>query len=513
MRDQTQLARLALDQIDDGILLVDTAGAVQHLNLAARRLLGNETAISRLEDLPAVETQDGDGEPQALSDHWSRLRRGDPLTGLRLRLPGAGGIRQLGAEARPLRDEQGTFAGALVWLRMEATAEERAADPRGLAPDAIFESMAEGVYVCDASGQVVMVNQAGGKLLGLSVEQALQVLSEEGEPINVRYPDGRPMPRHELPLQRTLRGKARAGAEMILRQAATGEEVILRVASSPILADDGSLIGAVAVATDITEMRRLERQREEFLSIAAHELKTPVTSIKLFAQGMQRTIERQGRLTPERAERDLRTIVHQIDRLSELVDDLLDVGRIRTGRLEYRFGPVDLVRLTRAVVQRFQAQIEAERRHTIQLLIEDAEDGAQASTTTHEPLPIEADGARLDQVLTNLLSNALKYSPTGGRISVRVARGDQPGWARLSVSDQGVGLTRDDLDLLFQPFGRARQTPINRNISGIGMGLYISHEIVARHGGRIHAESDGPGQGATFIIDLPAVPPAATRGS
>lgn len=358
---------------------------------------------------------------------------------------------------------------------------------------AIIESMAEGVYVANRGGQVVMANESGAALLGLSIDEALLPLEHLAGAVAIRSADGRDMPFEEFPLVRALRGEICTNVDVIVRRADSGEDRNLRVTASPISDDDGGIIGAVAIAGDVTRLHQLERQREEFLAIAAHELKTPVTSVKLFAQGMLRTLQRRGGLEPGRGVRDLQTIVRQIDRLNELVNDLLDVGKLRSGRLEYHFDRIDLVALVGAVVERFQTQIEPDGRHTIRLVPTDA------------TLPIVADSTRLDQVLSNLLDNALKYSPSGGEITVRVARDNDPGWARLTVTDQGIGIASDEERFLFDPFTRARQSITTHNISGIGLGLYISREIISRHGGTIRAESDGPGTGATFIVALPTL--------
>lgn len=371
----------------------------------------------------------------------------------------------------------------------------RTAAQQATALSTIIESMAEGVFVCDTTGRMVLINEVGARLFGISPDQTTQDFRHFTTANPARYTDGRPVPPEDSPLARGLRGETRVDWEQIIRHPETGDDLYLRVDYSPIRDERGEIIGAVSVANDITTTRRLERQREEFLSIAAHELKTPVTSIKLFAQGMLRMLQRRGTIAPERALRDLNTIVGQIERLTDLVDDLLNVSRIRTGQLEYHLAPTDLPALVRAVVERFQAQTEDDARHQLHLEVSDAIP------------PLHADAARLDQVLTNLLTNAFKYSPEGGTIRVTVDLSPEPGRVRISVSDEGVGLTEEEISQLFMPFSRAA-SPAHRNIAGIGLGLYISHEIVKRHGGRIWAESKGTDRGASFIVELP-LPEAA----
>ncbi len=226
------------------------------------------------------------------------------------------------------------------------------------------------------------------------------------------------------------------------------------------------------------------RARDEFLSIASHELLTPVTGLKGYAQLLQRSLER-GMLDPERLTRTLGWINGAADRLAELTRDLLDISRLRTGQLVLRPRPVDLAALVREVADRYGDH--PSERHQLVLSVPAA-------------CPVQMDPERLDQVLTNLLDNALKYSPAGGQ--VRVTLRQQGEGALLTVSDEGIGLPPGAETTIFQPFGRASNAA-ERNLPGMGLGLYICRSIVERHGGQIWAESPGDGQGTTFSVWLP----------
>jgi signal transduction histidine kinase len=179
----------------------------------------------------------------------------------------------------------------------------------------------------------------------------------------------------------------------------------------------------------------------------------------------------------------------QVARLALLIDDLLDIGRLREGRLALRCEAVDLVALARQVVDRLQAELRLDDTDSREIRVE-----AGADT-----LPGTWDPRRLDQVLTNLLSNALKYSPAGSPVTVRLDRAD--GWARLSIRDHGIGIPTDEHEHLFRPFQRGRNAPA-MYAGGLGLGLSISKGIVDRHGGRIRAESC-EGEGSTFTVELP----------
>jgi signal transduction histidine kinase len=243
----------------------------------------------------------------------------------------------------------------------------------------------------------------------------------------------------------------------------------------------------VALALDNARLyRKLQeavRVRDEFLSIASHELKTPLTSLLGYARLLQGLVEDQTRLS-ERERRGIRIIAEQSDRLNQLISALLDISRIRTGRLSIEHEPVDLAALARRVIDDMQIIVE---HHHIDL------------DTTDRVLLVQGDVLRLEQVLQNLLQNAIKYSPTGGTVRVRLERREQ--WACLIVIDQGIGIPTEALTQMFQPFYRAPNT-IASAISGMGIGLFVVKEIVALHSGEVDVVST-EGQGSTFIVRLP----------
>jgi signal transduction histidine kinase len=224
------------------------------------------------------------------------------------------------------------------------------------------------------------------------------------------------------------------------------------------------------------------RLREEFLSIAAHELRTPLTSLNGYAQMAARQLEREGRLEQPRAERMLGAIAGQAERLSRLVAKLLDVSRLEGGSLTLERRPVDLVGLAAGCVDAAQACTD---RHRVTL---------QAPST----LEAEADPLRLEQVLTNLLDNAIKYSPEGGPIQVVLARA-RDGWVELAVRDWGLGIPPRRRGRIFERFYQAHG---DGHRSGLGLGLYVSRRIAELHGGAIRAEFPHDG-GTRFVVSLP----------
>ena len=226
--------------------------------------------------------------------------------------------------------------------------------------------------------------------------------------------------------------------------------------------------------------------RDEFLSIAAHELKTPVTSLLAYTQVLQRRATR-DKTANERDLRALQVIAEQSERLSRLISSLLDLSRIETGHFMIERRPVDIAALARRVVEQTKATAE---QHVIEL------------KAPAEPVTLHGDDLRLEQVMQNLLQNAVKYSPGGGTITVEVAReADQ---AAITIADQGMGIPESARSQLFQRFFRAGNVNTS-HISGMGIGLYVVREIVARHGGAVEVRSV-EGEGTTFIVRLPLDP-------
>ena len=243
--------------------------------------------------------------------------------------------------------------------------------------------------------------------------------------------------------------------------------------------------------------------RDEFLSIASHELRTPVTAISGVAQVALRAHQR-GTLDDARLSRALEQLIRGSHRLVALTEDLLDVSRLQTGRFELRPEDLDLRPFVADFVDRFDVHLGEQHRIVLDVTGEgrgarDEEPGTEREESG-EPLLVRADSARLEQVLANLLSNAVKYTPDGGTIAVTIGHDETS--ARIAVQDEGIGLPAGSEDAIFEPFGRAPNAA-HRQIQGLGLGLYICRQIVERHGGHIWAESPGDGHGTTFQFCLP----------
>lgn len=245
-----------------------------------------------------------------------------------------------------------------------------------------------------------------------------------------------------------------------------------------------------------TEAQAAIRARDEFLSIASHELRNPVAAVVGHVHLLQRLLTR-GRLSDEGLERYLERMRASGARLVALTEDLLDVSRLHSGQLRLRLEPCNLVALVCDVVARYHPATKAGRHRLV-------------ADLPAQPLVVRADPDRMDQVLANLFDNAFKYSPDGGEVQVSLKQ--EAEGVQLEVRDQGIGLPPDRLERIFEPFGRA-ENAVQRNIPGMGLGLYVCRQIVASHGGHLQATSAGEHQGTTLTLWIPrdcaALAPAA----
>jgi signal transduction histidine kinase len=296
--------------------------------------------------------------------------------------------------------------------------------------------------------------------------------------------DGEHYPSLDLPLARAVRnGEISVNVPLRIRRP-DGTEVIAQANASPVVGEDGTRLGAVLAVRDMTAQYELERQKDDFLSAAAHDLRTPLTSMKGRIQLLRRRMER-GKLNEEQFLADLSRIDAGLSRMTALIGDLLDVAYIQIGRpLALNRIEMDFVELARAIVGEHERVSD---RHTITLDARVPE------------LRGMWDAGRLERVLANLLSNAVKYSPEGGEITVGIDR-DGDDWAVLQVSDRGIGIPEVDLPHVFDRFRRGQNAA--GKIPGTGIGLAAVHDIVLRHGGTITAANREAG-GAVFTIRLP----------
>ena len=378
-------------------------------------------------------------------------------------------------------DELESLATALNNMARQLEERDRRLRARTAELDSIITQSADGIAIHGPEGELLRLNPAAIRILGRTSGRLGLSLAEQATWFKVRTLTGQPIAADSLPVAAALRGEVRVAEELLVETEA-GQERVVAFSASPLIDPRGRIQGAVAILRDMTLARQAQQERDDFISIVSHELKTPITSIKGYAQMLLRRAEEAGR--DERDLKGLRIINDEVDRMVNLINQLLDVSRLETRRLELNLDRVDLVSLASDTVDRLQMTTS---RHTLRL------------RAPQEPIWVTADPLRLAQVLSNLLMNAIQYSPAGGPVEVTVEA--QEGRAWVSVRDWGIGIAPEDQPRLFQRFYRGLRKG-NASPTGMGLGLYISREIVLRHHGDIAFHSR-PGQGSTFLFWLP----------
>ncbi|OJY31506.1 MAG: hypothetical protein BGO98_15845 [Myxococcales bacterium 68-20] len=347
--------------------------------------------------------------------------------------------------------------------------------------ESIHANMLDGLLVCDADSRITHVNEAHTRMTGFpNLSVVGRTVGEYARTTGLRELDGGPLHERGLPLLRALSGEIVKDA--LFRYSRAGRTVCVRANATPIRNETGAIVGAVAVSRDVSDLVEFDRMKDQFIRVAAHELKTPVAIMKGYADLLLR-----GREQLPAASRDaLEAIARGAVRIDDIVKELLDLSLLHLGQMELRRERVDLSALVAIVTGRMALTTH---RHRIRVV-------------ESEPVVVQADRVRIEQVLGKLLDNAVRYSPRGGDVEVRLVVRD--GVAVVSVRDHGIGIPTEKQTRVFQRFYRPH-TDTPYDYGGMGVGLYISREIVARHGGAMWFEST-EGEGSTFCFRLPIQP-------
>jgi signal transduction histidine kinase len=303
---------------------------------------------------------------------------------------------------------------------------------------------------------------------------------------------GQPFPHSQITHKRVFAGEPEAQSIIGYREIGTEQtERWSLVKSRPVLGENGEVAMVVTITRDITESMNVERRKDAFISMASHELKTPVTSLKGFTNVLQRRLTKQG---DTQGLYYLNRMDAQLNKLTMLISELLDISRMQSGKLELRSEPFEL-----------------------DALIDETVENVQAATSTHHLLIEERTGVqvlgdkeRLGQVFINLLTNAIKYSPRSEKVVVRLFQDGDLQQAIVSIQDFGIGIDKAHHEKIFERFYQVSD-PEEKTYPGLGIGLYISNEIVVGHQGQMWVESS-KGKGATFFVALPLLRPGE-RGS
>lgn len=346
---------------------------------------------------------------------------------------------------------------------------------------ALLDAVGDGLLILTADHTIEHCNPALARMLGVSIEEIRghkheQVIrwakQKEGMSLEQAEMGGWPLtPNASLYVEGDL-----------VRSA--GPALPVGITYAPLLSADGLLLNVIALVRDITRFREAEELKSTFVSVVSHELKTPVALIKGYVSTLRREDASWDR---EIVQDSLAVIEEEADRLTSLIEDLLDASRLQAGALSINLSDVDLSALARRIAERFQAQ---DKRHNIEV-----------SLPANFPIAL-ADEDRLAQVLSNLVSNAIKYSPNGGEIHIQGQV--HPQQVVICITDQGPGIAAGDIPYIFDRFYRA--TEASRTTKGAGLGLYLARAVVEAHGGRIWVDSKA-GEGARICFSLPREEP------
>jgi PAS domain S-box-containing protein len=483
-----------LAALAEGVIGVDPGGRVNFMNSAAEALTGcnRQDALGR--PIEGVLWLVEEATRRRIVNPGAALAHGAPKTGgERALLIASNGVEfPVDVRATAVQDEQGRPLGTAVVLH-DLTELRRAGGTQDRLA-AIVDSSSDAIVSKTLEGIVLSWNPGAERVFGYTAAEMI------GRPITILFPPERLAEEADF-LARLAKGESVAHYETV-RVRKDGAPIDVSVTLSPIRDAAGRVTAVSKIARDITERKRVEREhaelllreqraleesrslnrlKDEFVATLSHELRTPINAIVGWAHLMA-----SGKLSAADTARAIDVIVRNAGVQTQLISDLMDLSAVVVGKMRLDIQRADLVRIVGAALESIRPSLA-----TKGLTLDARLDGG--------PVELLADPARLQQVVWNLLTNALKFTPSGGRIDVRVERHDA--FARLVVSDTGVGIAPDVLPGIFERFQQADASTTRRH-GGLGLGLAIARHLVELHGGSIWADSEGVGCGARFTVEL-----------
>ena len=343
----------------------------------------------------------------------------------------------------------------------------------------ILVAATDGIVTLDKEGRYTYANAAAEKILGVPRELILQRTFDQAE-WELSTLKGYPLPDEENPFKRVLReNKGIYGLKMVIVRP-DGERIVIATNAAPLYDAAGHFDGVVGVFTDVTEQHELQKRNTVFHYMVAHDLRVPLTVIQGHAEMLQEALRKGGVKHP--ILRNVEGILEGAKKMEVMIKDLVDTARIEGGQVHLEKETIHLETFVWSLLQSARESLDVNR----------------LTTQIPQDLPsVSADPARLERILLNLLSNALRFSPPESKVIIQARKVD--GEIKISVTDQGKGIAPEDCSRLFKRFSQIKGTQTS---SGVGLGLYICRLLVEAHGGRIWVESK-LGQGSTFHFTLP----------
>jgi signal transduction histidine kinase len=356
--------------------------------------------------------------------------------------------------------------------------------------DAVIEDLPIVIAVLDRRGRVVHQNHASRALaraFGMPDGEDWRAL---GNLMQTLHPDGRPVSTDEQLIVRAFRGEHPAPAELTLAATDGSRRMHVMAMTAPLRDAEGNVSEVAIAFQDVSALRALADAKDRFLRVASHELRSPITSLRATTSLLE--LDPAAVTDPERRATMLQRIQRQVDRLIKLVEQLLDSARLNAPEVPIQTVECDLTQLAMEAIELAASSYGPSGRERVRL------EAPPSLRGSWDPL-------RIEQVINNLVANALRYSPASTPVVVRLRDGAQPGDpARIEVIDRGIGIPPDQLEQVFSPFFRGTNA-VAQHKGGLGLGLHITAEIVRRHGGEIHVRSE-LGSGSTFTVELPRRP-------
>ncbi len=387
--------------------------------------------------------------------------------------------RKADEERESLLEQVRQMNEQLIVTSIQAREEAEQAERRAAELDAVISSVADGMVIYGASGEIIRMSSRAESLFEFGPGEVELPFKERIASLDCETMDGRPIPVQDMPVLRALRGETVHGELMVFRPHSTRPRWV-SVTAAPIRGSDGKILGVVSTLSDVTSLHRLQEQREAYVHTISHDLRNPLTVIIGQAGLLRRSLEKAGMTGRELQGAEF--ILGSAQRMNALIQDMVDSARMESGQLHLNKQPVDLALFVTELLEG-RAPVKGWERISIDFPV--------------DLPPVSADPERLERIFVNLCTNALKYSSPDTPVLIKADVQDNE--VVVCVSDQGVGIGPADLPHVFNRFYRAKNS---RGPSGLGLGLYITRMLVEAHGGHITVESE-LGQGSTFHFTLP----------